>query len=1107
MILSGTASDGTLGLEAIKAEGGITFAQDASARYDSMPRNAIAAGCVDLVLSPDAMARELAGVARHPSLKEGLRRSAAHEAQGNRAAELPLAAEAAGEDFAHERGNLQKVLMLLREHTGVDFSLYKPRTIERRITRRMVLNKVETLEAYADTLRGNAKELEALYTDMLISVTSFFRNPQAFEILKRKVFPKMVEQSSREPVRVWVQGCSTGQEAYSIAMAFAEFAESAKGARKLQMFATDLNERLLEKARRGLYVSSLVQDVSPERLRRFFVEEPGGYQVSKPLRDQVVFARQNLLSDPPFSRLDLISCRNLLMYINPDLQNRVLSAFRYALKPGGFLFLGASESVGQMSELFEVVDKKLRIFARKPGVAPGWHRPVGPRALEDKRDGERGNSSGQPKGTSPELRAQREADRLLVNQFAPPGVIINPQLQILQFRGSTNHFLAPPVGKPSVDLLKMAREGLVVPLRTAIEQAKAADKTVRKEGVQLREDDGVRTLNLEVIPLRNLKERAYLVLFQEPGVNETSRRAERGGLPRPHGSPPEPGGVSAIQRRVVELQRELAETRDYLQSVQEQYETANEQLQVYNEEITSGNEELQSINEELETSKEELESSNEELTTINEELAGRNAEFNRLNAELNNLHTSINTPILVLGPDLSIRRFTPPAAKVFNLLAGDVGRVLGGVRHNLELPELEALLTEVIATGKPHQREVRNKEGHWFDLRARSYVTLDNRIDGVVLMLVDIDDLKRAEQQIREGRDFAEAVIESVPPLLILKQGLQVQRANAAFYKAFQVTPEQTEGRLVFALGNGQWNIPELRRLLEEILHANHFFKDYEVTHDFEIIGRRTMLLSGGRVKGFELIIVAIEDITMRKRAEEAARQAREVAIRYASDLEGFSYSLAHDMRAPLRAMQSFASLIELRDGERLSPESRDYLQRTKAATLRLDALIRDSLDYAKAMRQEVPLQPVDIGALLHDMLQTYPDLQHSQAELRIECDGVMVLGNEAGLTLCFSNLLDNAIKFVRPGSRPWVRVWAENRAERVRIWVEDRGIGIPRDAYEKIFLMFQRMHREDEYPGTGIGLALVRKMMQRMRGTVGVESAPGKGSKFWIELARGGRT
>ncbi|HEY5912367.1 MAG TPA: chemotaxis protein CheB, partial [Verrucomicrobiae bacterium] len=706
VVLSGTASDGTLGLEAIKAEGGITFAQDETARYDSMPRSAVAAGCVDFVLKPADIARELAWIAKHPyvagrlhgpSSTEDSRASATAPADNRTSGVRETPSAGAGIPLSHAVAvhpkpggdGFRKTLLLLRNHTGVDFSLYKSTTIQRRITRRVVLNKLRTVEEYATFLRGNAKELDALYSDVLISVTSFFRNPEAFDVLERKVFPKLLRQRAGEPLRAWVLGCSTGQEAYSIAISFAEAAEHAPRHRRLQIFATDLNDALLDKARHALYPRSLAQDLSPERLRRFFVEEEGGYRVAKPLREMVVFARQNFINDPPFSRIDLISCRNLLIYLEPSLQKKAMPTFHYALNPEGFLFLGASESIGTFTDLFEPADRKHKIFTRKAAPAHVLPLPV-------KTDRGRPLPSGHapplplgedrpklPDASRGELNAQREADRVTVNQFAPPGVLINADLQILQFRGPTSAYLQPPpTGKAAFDLLKMAREGLMLPLRAAIHKARKENRTVRKESVRIQANGQNRTVNLQVIPLKNVRERCFLVLFED---------AERVGRALPGAPPPEHwprqgAAKKETDRRIIALETELAETRDYLQSIQEQHEATNEELQASNEEVQSANEELQSINEELETSKEELESANEELTTVNEEMANRNAELNRLNADLTNLQTSTRLPIVLLGRDLTVRRFSAPAEKVLNLLATDIGRPLSAVRHNLLLP-------------------------------------------------------------------------------------------------------------------------------------------------------------------------------------------------------------------------------------------------------------------------------------------------------------------------------------------------------------------------------------------------------------------------------------
>jgi two-component system CheB/CheR fusion protein len=883
IILSGTASDGTLGLEAIKAEGGITFAQDESARYDSMPRSAVAAGCVDFVLSPENIAKEVARIARHPYMagraltSEWEKETAQNgDAEGTPAPESKPARSAAKATSGKVGENgFKKILTLLRNHSGVDFSLYKPATIERRITRRMVLNKQNTPVGYADFLKGNAKELEALYSDVLISVTSFFRNPEAFEALKLKVFPRLLQQHRNDPIRVWTLGCSTGQEAYSIAIAFTEFTENIPRAPKLQIFATDLNDPLLEKARHGLYAKSLAADVSPERLRRFFVEEQGGYRVCKPLRELCVFARQNVLSDPPFSRMDLISCRNLLIYIEPDLQKKILPNFHYALKPGGFLLLGASESIGASTNLFEPADKKQKLFSKKQGSLPAYHLPVSQRLRAEKKGMAAVNLGPDPDTVRLELTAQREADRLAVTRFSPPGVLINSDLQILQFRGPTGAYLEPPTGKASFDLLKMARNGLMLPLRAAFNKAKKENKPARRENIRMEQNGREVTVNLEVVPLKNLRERCFLILFENGPKAAINRPGAPVGGPSPGTEKrPSPAGKKDESRRIVTLERELSETRDYLQSIQQQHEAAHEELQASNEEVQSANEELQSINEELETSKEELESTNEELTTVNEEMGNRNTELYRVNNDLNNLHASINTPILLLGRDLTIRRFTTLAEKIFNLLPGDVGRPLSGIRHNLDFPGLEKLLAEVIDTVSVREQEVQDKEGRWYVLRARPYLTVDNKIDGAVLLLLDIDSLKQTQREITEARKYAESVIEIVSPLLILDEGLRVVAANESFHQHFHLSQAETANRLVYELDHGRWNMPELRKLLEDILPRNSFFDNFEVTHEFGGVGRRTLLLRAQRVDHIQRILVSIQDITERLQLEGNVRRS-----------------------------------------------------------------------------------------------------------------------------------------------------------------------------------------------------------------------------------------
>jgi two-component system CheB/CheR fusion protein len=844
VVLSGSASDGTLGLEVIKAEGGITFAQDESAQHDSMPKSAVASGCVDFVLPPEGIAREIARIARHPY----------------------VAAVTEQEDGVEQPVH-GRIAEIVRRATGVDFTHYKANTVGRRIQRRMMVHKIESVAEYEEHLRASPGEVEALYQDVLINVTSFFRNPEAFETLAQNIFPKLLADRSRqEPVRIWTLGCSTGEEAYSLAIIFAECAEAVKSTVQLQMLASDLNALSVEKARAGRYPRSIAQDVSPDRLRRFFVEEDGHYRISKSIREQIVFSRHNVLCDPPFSRLDFISCRNLLIYLDPVLQQQVLPTLHYALKPGGHLWLGNSESLGASRSLFDVEDARLKIFTRKPGSAPPrrvfQHAPsntifpapaAGPREIH-----------------APMLH--RDAERVLLAKFAPPGVVVTSGLEIVQFRGDTGAYLAPAAGLASHELMKMLREGLLVPVRRAIARAGSEGREVREEGVRVRSHEGWRELAIEVIPLNAGPghEAGFVILFDE---GTTPSRAEEDRNPSYE--------LRNDAGEVARLTQELAATREYLQSVIEQQDAANEELQSANEEAQSANEEMQSINEELETSKEEIQSTNEELATLNDELNNRNNELNQLNNDLTNVLTSTQLSILIVSRDLRIRRFTPVAEKSLNLAGGDVGRPLGDIRLSLLIPGLEPLLREVIDTVRSRERDVQDTQGRWFSLRARPYLSHDNKIDGAVVTLMDVDALRRA-------RDYAESIVANVRgPLVVLDAALRVKTGSPAFYEHFQVAPAQTEGRYLYDLGNRQWDIPALRTLLQEVLPKQQDVSDYEVQHTFERLGPRIMLLNAHRLDPAPaeepLIILSIEDITERRRGEALTAAQKEAFERAAA--------------------------------------------------------------------------------------------------------------------------------------------------------------------------------------------------------------------------------
>ncbi len=776
VVLSGTATDGTVGLEEIKAAGGLTFAQDDTAQHDGMPRSAVSSGCVDLVLPPAGIAEEIARIAKHPFVATSAKLPSAGAAD----ARVAPGPEGVSKDA------LGSVLRALGEATRVDFDQYKETTLRRRITRRMVLLKLADIEEYARHLDTHPGELELLFGDILINVTSFFRDPATFRALGTLAIPKLLEGRSRhDPLRIWVPGCSTGEEAYTLAMLIAEVTEASGKRPPVQLFATDLNVACIQKARAALYSKHAIRNLSQDRLRRFFVQANGNYQVAKSIRDSCVFAVHNLLSDPPFSSMDLVSCRNLLIYLEPAAQKRVIALLHYALRPEGFLLLGSSETVGA-GELFEVADAKHKIYRRRAGSV----RLLPQLAISRGKVGGReaalgGKSPGQALPRAAGL--MKTAERLLLDRFVPPGVLVDTDFEILQFSGDTVPYLAPRSGKASLNVLKMAREGLAIPLRSALLQAAKTRTVIRAEGLSIKASGRDIMLDLAVIPIQGEPPAAaaggFLVLFEARGPSAQPLPAVKRGKPSKKQD-------TALEQVIERLERELATTREHLRSLVEHEQAAYEELQSANEESQSANEELQSINEELQTSKEEIQSSNEELTTVNDELHTRNLETGRLNDDLTNLILSLDMAVVIVGRDLCIRRFSPAAGRLLNVIASDLGRPISDIRMKIDLPDISELLSECIDAVSSREREVQGENGAWYSLRVRPYVTLDNKIDGAVVILVDVDKIRRA-------REYAESLVATIrQPLLVLDGDLRVQTANRSFFETFGVGPEETEGHL-----------------------------------------------------------------------------------------------------------------------------------------------------------------------------------------------------------------------------------------------------------------------------------------------------------------------
>jgi len=1077
VILSGTASDGTIGLKAIKAEGGITFAQDASAEHDGMPKSAVASGCVDFVLSPTAIARELAGLSRLTDFEA-------------------LARESSG------AAALDEIVHLLEDASGVNFRNYKFNTFYRRITRRMVLEKKEGLEEYVEFLKRNPAELDALYRDILISVTSFFRDPESFRALEETVFPSLTKDRSRhEPIRVWTLGCSTGEEVYSIAIAYAEFCTAAKVTVPLQIFATDLNSNSIDTARAGVYSVDAVRGLSPERLERFFTPIDGRYRIAKSIRDVCVFSRHNVLSDPPFSRLDLISCRNLLIYLEPPLQSKVLATVHFGLKATGFLWLGGSESIGLYRNLFEALDAKNRIYSKKAGGDPArgqFSRPA--------------ESAARPRFTPTAARQgdglelHREADRILSSKFAPPAVLVSAELDILQYRGDVSPYLSPAPGRASLNLDRMLREGLLPTVRTAVQRAENEKATIRQEAVHVKSDAGPRTVAVEVIPLpaTATSERGFLILFEAAGATTSSVRST------------EPSGLAAVgpesaadadidsDSDSVRLMQELFATREHLQSVIEQQEAVNEELQSTGEELQSSNEELQSTNEELETSKEEIQSTNEELATVNAELQNRNTELDRVNADLRNLIGNVDAAIIMLGPDLRIRRFTPPAERLFSLIPGDVGRPLADVRLNLDdPPELAPLLGEVLATAQPQSLEVRDRRGRWYSLRLRPYRNLENQIDGVIVMLVDVNALKRAHT-------ITESIVATVrEPLLVLGENLIVRSASRSFYYTFRTTPTETEGELLYELGHRHWDIPELRRLLEEVLPQRNQVTDFEVEREFLHLGLRTMRLNARRLmqpaEDEPLILLAIEDVTEKKRlVDELRRYAAELSESDRRKNE-FLAILAHELRNPLAPIRNALQFMRLTGGlpEAVRSAS-EMMERQMGLLVRL---VEDLLDVSRISRGKIELrrERVDLASIVHRAIEANRDaieLAEQTLTVTVPDAPVMFDADPMRLIQIVVNLLNNSTRFTARGGR--IEIRAAREGDDAVIRVRDSGIGIAAEKLPFIFDMFTQVDTslERTVTGLGIGLTLVKSLVELHGGTVQAKSGgSGQGSEFIVRL------
>jgi two-component system, chemotaxis family, CheB/CheR fusion protein len=1092
VVLSGGGTDGALGVQDIKSAEGITFTQDEeSARHDSMPRSASATGFVDHVLTPAGIGVELSRIGRHPFLNGGGPGPA-------------IAQSGSGAD------GLRRIYELVREYSGVDFSRYKSGTILRRIQRRMVLKQEDDLGRYASTLQDEPGEISALYEDFLIRVTHFFRDPAAFEVLQGTVFPALIRDCPpTAPIRVWVAGCSTGEEVYSLAIALLESLGDRAGDSPIKILATDISERYLAVARAGTYVDNIALDVSPERLHRFFHKVDGKFRISKSVRDLCVFSRHDVSNDPPFARLDLISCRNLLIYLDLASQKRILPLYHYALRPGGHLLLGPSETIGTHGDLFEVIDQDHKIYVRRPG--PSRHT----RTFEppQPRYGAAGARSSDPDATVSPLSRRQAADRPGIARAGPVSVLIDEEGKILEVRGLSRPYLRVDRPAAGSDLLEVTREGLVAPLRSAVEEAGARDAIATRRGLQVESEGRARFLNLRVIPVRPVPEegRRFLALFD--GLPDgSSLPVPPRDLPPIAG--PSPGGTGTETE--AELRRELQATRDYLQSVVEVHEAAMEELRSANEEILSSNEELRSTNEELQTAKEDMQSANEELQTLNDELNYRNREVAGANDDLVNLFGSTSIPIVMVGRDLRVRRFTAPAGPVMNLIPPDVGRPIGNIRPNLDFPDLERRIAEVIASLAPQDHEVRDRDGHWYSVRIRPYITVENRIDGAVIAAVDIDAMKQLSERVRLTGEFAQAIIEAVwNPLVVLDADLRIKRANGAFYRTFRSSIDRAEGRSLPEVVDGPWEGLGLLDGFRAVLVRGRVVKDREIVSEVKHGERREFLINVRPIawdgQGEPMILVAMEDITDRKREQERARLlAREQAARAEAEQanrkkDEFLALLAHELRNPLAPILNALLVLRTPGAREGDLEwAREIMERQVRHMVRL---IDDLLDVSRVMQGKIQLrrERVDLDRIIaHTVESTRPFIEGRSHQFEVTRPrGPIVLdADPVRLEQVLVNLLTNAAKYTEDGGRISVSAVLEGDMAVVR--VGDTGVGLSPESLARVFELFMQDDRslDRSVGGLGIGLTLVKTLVELHGGTVSAHSeGPGRGSEFVVRL------
>lgn len=1088
VVLSGCASDGTEGLRAIKCAGGIALVQEPhSAQFRSMPESAIAAEVCDFRGLPEELARELVRLSQDPYLAPGGSRETASD-----------------EPRLDDLDGFQRILTVLRRSARLDFSGYKRPTIVRRIQRRMALRQSASLSAYATTLREDPAESMALAEDILIHVTSFFRDPAAFEALEQRVFPELLAHKAEDAaLRIWVPGCATGQEAYSLAICLTEFlAKQARGP-AIKIFGTDLSERAIEVARLGQYGEADLEGLGQERVSRFFERVGGRYRIGRQIRELCIFVRHDLTRDPPFAKLDLISCRNVLIYFDTDLQRRVLPMLHHCLNQPGYLLLGSSEGIREFQSIFPPLDKDQRIYT-KAGDSPRMEYPV-----SFGRDAENKLVAFQPTQLpQPARDARRQADHVLLSRYAPAGVVVNERFEVIEFRGRIGGYLEPAPGQPQVNVLKMARDGIYTPLREALETAVSDGICVRKDAVRISDDMRSRFVNLEVIPLSvdpAASGSFFLVVFEE----QTSVQAAARNIPDDL-----PSGENTTDRQrhdqtVARLRAELLTSKEYLRALTVEHQDAIDELGAANEELTAANEELQSTNEELQSAKEELQSTNEELLTLNEEISCRNRELDSVANDLLNVLESVQVPMIMVDQTLRIRRFTPSAREISSLLPSDVGRPIDDVKFKVSVEDLITKIRETMESICSQEYEVQAQDGRWYRLSIRPYRTTDRRLDGAILSFFDIDVLKLTALAAERARDYAQSVVDTVPvSLVVLDKELNVVSANPPFCKTFALGPNATSRTNLFELAARALDTKLLREATERSVRNNSTFRELEFLCVLPEEGQRNLLVAGSPVEGQSgepMLLLAFDDVTERRLLEASEKRSRIDAERANRAKDLFLATLSHELRTPLGTILMSSQLLQRIE----SSDSR--VQRASTAIERAvrnqARLIDDLLDISRIVsgKLTLSLQPVNLCETARnaiDVVQALADAKQIDLRLDVPQSPVPVDGDPMRLLQAVTNLLNNSLKFTAHGGKIGVNL--ETAGGHAQIAVNDTGIGLRPEVIPHIFDRFVQAEASltRTNGGLGLGLAIVRHIVNVHSGEVRAESpGEGLGATFTITL------